>query len=292
MHEQRNTWKNYVFTAKQTDTAAITSYLEKLFGSSEEVQDTYNKLCINTSAFEKEFIEKTHFDENSLRWVIEGLLRSDLVSDEKRKLLKDILNNKVVLEEVCDVLNMRMGCLEKWEWDRRGTLVEQRRQINGRYRFYNDEDLLQTILLRFIGVKWSVFLKRELKSFLNTSAGWKPSTQPIPHKDKIRRAHFVGYEQACFSVEKERDELFRGDIFLSQLQDQENEVSKTNQGTESSQYFVVPLPPTSSLKHSNTLNDRYAEDTRMIRAKLKQIHGKVLKKSRNTCSMCWRPRSS
>jgi hypothetical protein len=77
---------------------------------------------------------------------VEALLRSDLVTDEKRKILRDFLNNKVVVAEVADVLNMRMRSLHKWQWDAAGTPVEQRRQLNGRYRFYHDEDLLQAIL--------------------------------------------------------------------------------------------------------------------------------------------------
>jgi hypothetical protein len=61
----------------------------------------------------------THFDETSLTWVIKGLLRSDLVTDEQRKVLKDFLNNKVVVAEIADVLNMPMSALDKWQWGSR-----------------------------------------------------------------------------------------------------------------------------------------------------------------------------
>lgn len=56
-----------------------------------------------------------HFDPTSSKWVIEGLPRSDLVTDEKRKVLRDFLNNAVVLGEVANVLNMRMSSLDKWQ---------------------------------------------------------------------------------------------------------------------------------------------------------------------------------
>ena len=57
----------------------------------------------------------THFDDFTLKWVIQGLLRSDLVTDEKRKVLEDFLNNKVVLAEIADILNMRIELSRKME---------------------------------------------------------------------------------------------------------------------------------------------------------------------------------
>lgn len=219
MHEQRATWEGYVFKAKETDTAAIKTYLEKLFNSNSAIQIAYTILAYKTKKFEEEMAKTVHFDDVSLEWVIRGLLRSDLVTDEKRKVLKDFLNNKVVLAEVADVLNMRMASLDKWQWDPAGTPVEQRRQLNGRYRFYHDEDLLQTILLRYIGTKWSVYFKDALKCFATTPDVWKPLAAPVPESEKRRREYFIGYDgsHSAGSVQRKRKVHFRNEIFLEQL---------------------------------------------------------------------------
>lgn len=224
MHEQRATWEEYVFNAYDTDTEAIDKYLGELFNSSKETQNALKILRTSTRRFERSLKHSKHFNQNSLKWVIEGLLRSDLVSDEKRAVLKDFLNNKVVLDEVADVLNMRMGTLEKWHWAPEGTPVEQRRQLNGRYRFYHDEDLLQSILIRYIGVRWSVHLKSALTRFHNAHGVWKPSSVPIPPADRKRREWFLGpqYDKGD-TVEKLRSTHFDEEIFLEHLQEEATE---------------------------------------------------------------------
>jgi hypothetical protein len=219
MHDQREMWEDYVFKARETDANAIQKHLENLFKSNKEIEAAYYRLLSATEDFEKEMAKEVHFDDSSLKWVIRGLLRSDLVTDEKRKILKDFLNNSVVLGELADVLNMRMSSLDKWKWDPAGTPVEQRRKLNGRYRFYHDEDLLQTILVRYIAVKWSVHFKTVLTSFQSASGVWKASSTPVPASDRKRREYFLGPSHDSYrTVESQRASHFINDIFLEQMQ--------------------------------------------------------------------------
>lgn len=57
------------------------------------------------------------FDESTLKWCINGLLAEDLLSEEKQGILRDFLNNPMVLREMADILNMRFADIENWEWD-------------------------------------------------------------------------------------------------------------------------------------------------------------------------------
>ncbi|KUJ19747.1 uncharacterized protein LY89DRAFT_640958 [Mollisia scopiformis] len=219
MHDQRATWEEYVFKPLETDTTAIKTYLEKLFTSNKIIKSAYDTLLEETKDFEDSMDTDVHFDDKVLRWIINGLLRSDLLTDEKKSLLKDFLNNKVVLTELADVLNMRISSLDKWCWDPVGTPVEQRRQLSGRYRFYHDEDLLQTILLRYIGVKWSVHFKSALITFQTTMDVWKASATPVLAGDRKRRQFFLGSNLAepTVTVESSRARHFNDEIFLEQL---------------------------------------------------------------------------
>jgi len=221
MHDQRVLWEEYVFKAKDTDAGAIHKYLHSLFTPTKEIDAAYQKLRSATRCFEHNMATTVHFDEDTLKWVIQGLLRSDLVTDEKRKVLKDFLNNKVVLAEIADVLNMRMSSLDKWQWGSEGIPIKQRRQLNGRYRFYHDEDLLQTLLLRYVGVKWSVFFKKALSDFQSTSDVWKSSSVEASVLDQQRRKHFLG-KHSSLSVEFARKRHFE-EIFLDHLQDNAEE---------------------------------------------------------------------
>lgn len=271
MHDQRQKWEDMVFTARDTDTEAIEQYFTKLFHSTKEIKSAYHTLRLETESFEKLMATEEHFNHGTLTWVIKGLLRSDLVSDEKRKVLKDFLNNKVVLGEIADVLNMRMSALDKWQWDPAGTAVEQRRQLNGRYRFYHDEDLLQTILLRYIGVKWSVFFKNAFERFQRTDSVWKSSVAPMTPADRVRREYFLGPGRSNHGVEARRSAHFQEEIFMEHLQgdvieqrggyddDSEDEKDTRKSGQQTTQTLLHTLAAEIILK------TRLGEDVTVVR---------------------------
>lgn len=127
-----------------------------------------------------------------------------------------------MLAEIADVLNMRMRTLDLWKWDSKGTVVEQRRHLNGRYRFYHDEDLLQAILLRYIGLQWSVHFKQVFSIFQLAPGVWKSPTTPIPIVDQQRRDFFLGLRPNFLSVESKRKAQYAG-LFLEQLAEEVGE---------------------------------------------------------------------
>ena len=216
MHEQRAEWEAYVFTTVPTDTGAIENYLEKLFYSSKQSRAALETLRKDVAAFQKVMDVSGQFNETVLQHAIKGLLQSDSVTAEKRAVLVDFQSNNDVLSEVADVLNMRLASLDTWAWDPAGHPAEPRRQLNGRYRMYYDEDLLQALFLRFIGVKWSVKFKVLLTAFCRAQETWK---QPSKHISRIERM-VVGYfprEEPASNLCQERQKAFRNEYFLSQM---------------------------------------------------------------------------
>ncbi len=104
------------------------------------------------------------FSNHVLTWCINGLLTNDLLSEKKNMAIGDFLRNKAVLTEIADVLNMRFANLQGWSWEAEdGRPVEPRRQLNGKHRIMMDEDILQAILLHYVGVSWSIQFKSEFK---------------------------------------------------------------------------------------------------------------------------------
>ncbi|KAF9881217.1 hypothetical protein CkaCkLH20_01367 [Colletotrichum karsti] len=222
MHEQRATWEGYVFHAKETDGDAIKEYLERLFcSSSKDVKRAFVDLRLDVVKFQKWWDEQTHFNEDSLGNTIRGLLRTDTLTDQKRTILNDFLNNKVVLREIADVLNMRMQTRQKWSWDGEST-IDQRRQLNGRYRFYPDDDLLQSIFIHHIGTQWGVKMRSLLFAFTDRPGVEKSVATPMTKEDVRRRRYFLnmgGGAQIEYddSVEKKLARHFKDEIFLDQL---------------------------------------------------------------------------
>ncbi|KAL2151939.1 hypothetical protein VTH82DRAFT_5123 [Thermothelomyces myriococcoides] len=216
MHQQRATWEAYVFEAKETDRAAIKAYLDDVFSS----KDAKRALDGVREAFERwqrDWDDRLHFDEDTLETVITGMLRSDILTEEKRTTLRDFRSNKVVLAEIADVLNMRMSAIATWTWGA-PLIVEQRRNLNGRYRFYTDEDLLHSIFVYYVGLRWAVKLRGVLMGFIEKEGVWKSDTKPVSKAD-ARRRHFFLNTTTLFerkSVHKERDSHFCK-ILLDQL---------------------------------------------------------------------------
>lgn len=201
MHEQRSKFESFVFTTQETDTVAIEAYLNDLFSTS---KDSKNQLALMRKALEKfgdTLLRRTTFGVEDLRLTIKSLLAADLLSNEKRNTLKEFTLNKAVLNEVADVLNMHLSSLSSWSWGVDGVPVEMRRQLNGKYRIYMDEEVLQAIFLHWLGLKWSVEFKRLFRSVFNSRA-WKSSSKPLSKDEIERREYFFKESRSDYGVEK------------------------------------------------------------------------------------------
>ncbi|TVY84616.1 hypothetical protein LSUE1_G001515 [Lachnellula suecica] len=235
MHEERKAWEEYVFTAKITDTRAIQAYLKKTFATSDpqsEVQAAHKSLCNSTRKFEEEWDADVHFDSESFPWVIAGLLRSDLLTDEKRKALKDFSKDEEFLPAYGRHLNVRMSNLENWQWgaSKEGIPINFRRGLNDKYRSFQDEELHEAIMLQYIGVKWAVHFQKQFTEFRAAPGVWKSSISPIPEEDQQRFEYFTGQRlcQHKDSVDVFRVEQFREEFFVEQLPKKHDEVRSYN----------------------------------------------------------------
>jgi hypothetical protein len=124
--EGRAQWERLVFEPLETDHDAITQYLKGLFGNhgrKNQAMKALDALQKSVETFEYNLSTPGQFNEGVLRWTINGLLASGLLSEEKRAALKDFLISPIILIEVADVLNMRMASIDTWSWDMEGTLI-------------------------------------------------------------------------------------------------------------------------------------------------------------------------
>jgi hypothetical protein len=112
--------------------------------------------------------EDAPFTEASLTSCIRGLLTEDILSDEKQAILRDFLESDVAKSEIADVLNMRYSDLKQWHWDagKDGIRVMPRRGLNGKYRVWADDDILQMIFVQYIGIRLCNLLKPALTTFM------------------------------------------------------------------------------------------------------------------------------
>lgn len=219
MHEQRATWESYVFNRADVDADSIRDYLDRLFGKTTVSREALKELRETIKDFGTEFAaKKVWFTVEELEWVSRALLRSDLLSKEKTAILKEFMRSKEVTQEVADVLNMRLASLDSWSWPSEGISVEMRRQLNGKYRVYMDEDLLDGLLLQYLGLKWAVTLRSAFNTFLNSRA-WRSLNERIPKQEKERRQYFrdTRGQVRGYSVNDFRRETYKNHYFMTQL---------------------------------------------------------------------------
>lgn len=222
MHEQRAQWESVVFGKSNVKMSSIKNYLQELLKSNKVVSDAFRTIENATRSEALSIWRDTElFDLDNLRTTIQGLLRSDLLSEEKAAILKSFKSNNEVLQEVADVLTMRMASLETWQWSTvNGAItVSQRRQLNGKYRVFMDEDILDALLLHAIGMKWAVHFRRQFLTFFHSDAWMTPGTR-VPKHDQDRRTYYLGQDTvSCGTVETIRRSQYERDYFMTQLPD-------------------------------------------------------------------------
>ena len=218
MYDQRRQWESLVLTNGTTsDPKLIQNYLSDLFGSI-----TRSKKLTKTPLEElrigmKGFVLGT-FNTDSLDWCINSLIRTDLLSPTKRIALTEMQHNNLVRDEMIDVLNNHLETLSSWSWGEEPISLEIRRQLNGKYRVYMDEEILQALLLNFVGVKWAVHFKQAFTKFFHSGAWKQSSYKALDKKARARRTRFLGNGATIYtSVRNTRRERYRDDYFMTQL---------------------------------------------------------------------------
>ena len=220
LQQLREMFESYVFTPLETDTEAIVAHLDNLFQDEDaakalktlrrDVEDIGTDLTATTSPF----------NDHVLTWCIKGLLKNDLLTEHKKTLLEEFLQNKIVLTEIADVLNMRFARLEGWSWGEEAISVEPRKQLNGKYRVMMDEDILQAIFLHYIGLTWSVKTKGALRRIVQNKKVWKESNIAMSKSEKRRREYFLGNGTVSTQgLAWTKQNKYEMDYFLAQLPD-------------------------------------------------------------------------
>ena len=220
LQQLRDMFESYVFTPLETDTVAIVAHLDKLF------QDEDATKALKTLRREMRGIgtmltaTSSPFNDHVLTWCIKGLLKNDLLTEHKKTLLEEFLQNKIVLTEIADVLNMRFARLEGWGWGEEGISVEPRKQLNGKYRVMMDEDILQAIFLHYIGLTWSVQTKVALRRIVQNKKVWKEPNIAMSRSEKRRREYFLGNSATSTQgLAWAKQNKYEMDYFLAQLPD-------------------------------------------------------------------------
>jgi hypothetical protein len=214
-------FERVVFEPLETDETEIRSFLDRLFPdekSQKELERLRKEIADESNSF---MSETSPFTEASLTRCIKGLLTEDIVSDEKQAILRDFLESDVAKSEIADVLNMRFSDLKQWHWDtgKDGIRVMPRRGLNGKYRVWADDDILQMIFVQHIGIRLCNMLKPALKDFMTNVCSRDLDGHRAPSTSDVERRRFYVnyYAGGSAAIEAQRKVDYFDKFFLAQL---------------------------------------------------------------------------
>ena len=216
--EQKAKLESIIFEEKKINTEGLELYLHDLF-SSKEASEALESLKTGVRVFAKG-MRTQKIDSDVVENIIASTLRTDVLSDEKQSLLKQFAKNPTVVEELASVLTMQLQSLQTWSWPKEGVLVEPRRHLNGKTRFYLDTEILTCLLFHYIGTSWAVEF-RSLLATLKGSRAWKEPKQYFDKRDLERREAFLGEKPRENTVNiKQTRKTYQSDhFFMCQLPD-------------------------------------------------------------------------
>lgn len=214
-----------VFETRKNGGDDLHAFLDTLFPDDESkaaLEDLQNKVYYRTLEI---WEQKKPFTIKSLTQCIGGIQNEDVISEEKQETLNHFLNSPVALAEVADVLNMRFADLRNWDWHAGddGIPVLPRQELNGKYRIWMDDDVLQTIFVEHICVRLCNALKEALEDFIQVPSVWTFNQGPLMQpRDKLRRDYFCNSNNGFGeSLEKLRETEYIEKYFLAQLPEDE-----------------------------------------------------------------------
>ncbi|KAF5095062.1 hypothetical protein D0Z00_003287 [Geotrichum galactomycetum] len=223
MAEQRAQFEQFVFSESTGDAAAIKSYLnDELFGEySHQLEKLRNQITTFCNSFANLSISVPDVISTIKNLIVTGLVNNDNI-----KVLRGFLDNTVVIKEIADVMTVKLKSFSSWNWPKEGLKAEQKRQLNGKYRVYAHSDLIDTIFLHYLGVTWTVQLRKVLVQVTKSKA-WKLN---YTKKSNDRKKFYFGSAvRAVTPIDKARYKVQHEKFLLTQL-------AKSREGGQASGY--------------------------------------------------------
>lgn len=275
LFEQKELWEHYAFNKATVDTQQITNYLADLFGPimSKNVlnKEPLDLVRERISSYATEKLLKVQ--RHSIKEAINCILTEDLFTGDKRKTLESIRENNVILAELADVVRSELEAVDDWDWENQPLPLHVRRHINGKYRFYMDEEIIEAILIQLIGMAWAKEIRSCFLIIVNSDVWNSSSDIHLTKKDIRRREQFLGTsavrEEKNENIQKLRRIMYDKFYFLAQLPDSRLYASYNDDDDDNSegQDHENKPSPTGSIKHLTL---------RLISTELfiqKQLHG-------------------
>lgn len=228
-------FEEVVFEPYVTDPSDINELLNGIFEGREGDKSLENLRKEVNDEFKRLWEKENPFTVSSLSDCIRGIQNEDIVSEEKQETLKHFLSSDIALNEIADVLNMRYADLKNWNWHTGtdGIPVLPRQELNGKYRIWIDEEVLETIFVQHVCTRLCVKLKKILRDFVSDDflLNFRQSPE-FTTRDKLRQEyyHLNSLNAPESSAEYARRKEYLDTFFLVTMPDSERTLADRSGG--------------------------------------------------------------
>lgn len=187
--DREDALKDFVRTCSQqttVDSSSIDEYLSGLFaGEEDHLQAIRNGMRAYGSDLSNGNIE---VDQETLKWIITDLIRSEHISQERRETLINYLQSPDALLEVTAMLNTR-GYRE-WNYKNAevGLPVDTRKTIRGQHYVNVEVEVIDMLFLHCCAIRWATKLNECLRDYFDKSKAFEVA--PLARADADKRAFF------------------------------------------------------------------------------------------------------
>jgi hypothetical protein len=179
-------FENDTFTEQNIDVEALVDYLSGLCPG-----DELDTLRDDLQSFEKELLsDGLDIDRDFLVWCIMDLLKDAFISEDRRRTLESYIQSPIALRELVSLLNMKS--VRHWDYKNadQGLTVTPLQNAEGQLSIVIEEEIVDSLFLHAMGMRWAMQLKTCLKEFARCSASF--SIPAVSVDELYKRNYFLG----------------------------------------------------------------------------------------------------
>ncbi|KAJ3288372.1 hypothetical protein HDU79_004911 [Rhizoclosmatium sp. JEL0117] len=184
----------------------------------------WNQACAQLKTFAEHSINHKVTQEEVVL-AVTSLLKNDLLSLEKREILRDLQSNETILNEFAAILTLMLDKVNngEWTWPSSGVFGDVRPAVGGRHRVFLDYDICTMIFLEYIGLQWCIQFRTEMTNLLK----YTPSQFASEKIDTVwnKAGTYSGKKQEA--IQDQRFVRFLDDYFLNMLPASAGDVTDT-----------------------------------------------------------------
>jgi hypothetical protein len=179
------------FTATTIDGDAIDTFLSTSLDAMGEKLDLEDIRDEMDTFGEKVLTAGIEVDQDTLMWCIVDLLKTGLISPDKKKTLESYMQSPIAIRELVSMLNGKSIRHWKYKHAEKGLPVTARQGTDGEYHIVVEEEIIDLLFMHCLGMGWATELKSCLVEYV--VGGNFFAKQSLPVEEAGKREYFLGY---------------------------------------------------------------------------------------------------